>query len=199
MLGRETNLIGHVFTNAASDLENCLSVAETSVVWSDSVSVELIDIFLCNVCHHRRRLVSSDHYSDDTTSGLFIHSLICPSDYHLSPPSQTSPLGIRDPKGSWCCWRQLSYFSLFLYGIRVASTGVYFVPKPLCRRKLASALCRKPRILSRTSSEPLCSLLGCSGLGGFSELDPGGSALQILQDAHNSTARKLSQSLLPSI
>ena len=106
---------------------------------------------------------------------------------------------IRDPKGSWCCWRQLSYFSLFLYGIRVASTGVYFVPKPLCRRKLASALCRKPRILSRTSSEPLCSLLGCSGLGGFSELDPGGSALQILQDAHNSTARKLSQSLLPSI
>ena len=35
-------------------------------------------------------LISSDHYCDDTTSGLFIHSLICQSDY---PPSLlASPL-----------------------------------------------------------------------------------------------------------
>ena len=34
--------------------------------------------------------------------------------------------------------------------------------------------------------------LGCPGLGGLSQLDPGSSALQILQHAHHPTARKLS-------
>ena len=38
----------------------------------------------------------------------------------------------------------------------------------------------------------LSSLLGCPGLVGLSQLDPGDPALQILQHAHNTTARKLS-------